>query len=82
MELLYGSNHAAIYIKIMAPFFIFHYFQGPLQATLQAMDLARAAMINSFIGAAVKTALIFVLASIPSLGIMGAALAIMIVMQS
>ncbi|WP_078545401.1 stage V sporulation protein B [Litchfieldia alkalitelluris] len=78
MELMYGTNNAAIFVKVMAPFFIFHYFQGPLQATLQALDLARAAMINSIIGAAVKTALIFILASQPSLGIMGAALAIMI----
>ncbi|MBD8069322.1 stage V sporulation protein B [Bacillus sp. PS06] len=78
MELMYGSSNAAIFVKVMAPFFIFHYFQGPLQATLQALDLARAAMINSIIGAVVKTALIFILASQPALGIMGAALAIMI----
>jgi len=78
MVIMYGSGNASIYVKVMAPFFIFHYFQGPLQATLQALDLARAAMINSFIGAAVKTALIFVLATRPELGIMGAALAIMI----
>ncbi|MDF0726798.1 stage V sporulation protein B [Cytobacillus sp. S13-E01] len=76
MELMYGSSNAAIFVKVMAPFFIFYYFQGPLQATLQAMDLAKAAMINSFIGAAVKTAIIFILATRPELGIMGAALAI------
>ncbi|MFT4412767.1 stage V sporulation protein B [Fredinandcohnia humi] len=78
MELMYGNSNSAIYIKIMAPFFIFYYFQGPLQATLQALDLAKAAMINSFIGNLVKTAAIFILATRPSLGIMGAALAIMI----
>ncbi|MFC4320915.1 stage V sporulation protein B [Litchfieldia salsa] len=78
MELMYGTSNAAIFIKVMAPFCIFYYFQGPLQATLQALDLARAAMINSIIGAVVKTALIFILASQPSLGIMGAALGIMV----
>ncbi|WP_078379558.1 stage V sporulation protein B [Sutcliffiella halmapala] len=81
MLLMYGSSKAAIYIKVMAPFFLFYYFQGPLQATLQALDLAKAAMINSFIGAFVKTAVIFVLASKPAFGIMGAALGIVIGMM-
>lgn len=78
MQLMYGNSRSAIYVKVMAPFFIFYYFQGPLQATLQALDLAKAAMINSFIGAIVKTAVIFLLATRPSLGIMGAALGIVI----
>lgn len=78
MELMYGTSHSAVFVKVMAPFFIFYYFQGPLQATLQALDLAKAAMINSFIGAAIKTGAIFVLATQPQFGIMGAALAIMI----
>lgn len=81
MLFMYGSSKAAIYIKVMAPFFLFYYFQGPLQATLQALDLAKAAMINSFIGALVKTGVIFVLASKPSFGIMGAALGIVIGMM-
>ncbi|MDQ0244580.1 stage V sporulation protein B [Bacillus fengqiuensis] len=78
MQLMYGSVKAAVFVQVMAPFFIFHYFQGPLQAVLQALNLAQAAMINSFIGAAVKTALIFMLATRPTFGIMGAALAIVI----
>jgi stage V sporulation protein B len=78
MIVMYGSSQSAIFVKVMAPFFIFQYFQGPLQAVLQALDLAKAAMVNSLIGAAVKTALIFVLATRPTLGIMGAALAIVI----
>ncbi|WP_449537103.1 stage V sporulation protein B [Ferdinandcohnia sp. Marseille-Q9671] len=81
MELMYGNSNSAIYIKVMAPFFIFYYFQGPLQATLQALDLAKAAMINSFIGNIIKTGAIFILATRPSLGIMGAALAIVIGMM-
>ncbi|WP_096153225.1 MULTISPECIES: stage V sporulation protein B [Bacillus] len=76
MLLMYGTSNSAIYIKVMAPFFLFYYFQGPLQATLQALDLAKAAMINSLIGAVIKTALIFILAT--QIGIMGAALAIVI----
>jgi stage V sporulation protein B len=76
MQLMYGANNAAVFVKVMAPFFLFYYVQGPLQAVLQGLDLAKAAMINSFIGAAIKTLLIFLLATNPSLGIMGAALAI------
>jgi stage V sporulation protein B len=76
MDLMYHSPTSASYIKIMTPFFFFLYFQGPLQAVLQALDLARAAMINSLIGALVKLAAIFALATRPEFGIMGAALAI------
>ncbi|MGM7683007.1 stage V sporulation protein B [Cytobacillus sp. Hm23] len=81
MEIMYGTSNAAIYVKLMAPFFILHYFQGPLQATLQALDLAKAAMINSLIGAIVKLAAIFALATQPEIGIMGAALAIVVSMM-
>lgn len=78
MQLMYGTSNSAIFVKVMAPFFIFYYFQGPLTAVLQAMNLAKAALINSFIGSAVKIAAIFALATRPELGIMGAALAIVI----
>jgi stage V sporulation protein B len=76
MDLMYNAPTVSTYIKIMAPFSIFLYFQGPLQAALQALNLAKAAMVNSLIGAVVKISAVFVLASRPELGIMGAALAI------
>ncbi|MEK4175818.1 stage V sporulation protein B [Aeribacillus sp. FSL K6-2848] len=76
MIFMYGNAQSAIYVKVMAPFFIFYYFQGPLQAALQALNLAKAAMTNSLIGSILKTALIFVFATRPELGIIGAALAI------
>ncbi|MBM7716523.1 stage V sporulation protein B [Siminovitchia sp. FSL H7-0308] len=76
MATIYGSVTGAYFIKLMAPFFIFQYYQGPLQAILQALDLARAAMINSMIGAVVKLAVIYVLATRPEFGINGAALGI------
>lgn len=78
MQIMYGSTSGAIFIKLMAPFFLFHYYQGPLQATLQALDLARAAMINSLIGSIVKLLVIFALASQPNFGINGAALGIIV----
>jgi stage V sporulation protein B len=76
MIVMYGSKNGSQFIKLMAPFFIFQYYQGPLQATLQALDLARAAMINSLIGAVVKLGVIFALATQPEIGINGAALGI------
>jgi len=74
MDLMYHSPQSAVYVHVMAPFFFLFYFQAPLAAVLQALDLAKAAMINSFIGAFVKIAAMFALASRPELGIMGAAL--------
>nr|WP_263325605.1 stage V sporulation protein B [Neobacillus sp. Marseille-Q6967] len=78
MELMYGSSKGSHFIRLMAPFFLFYYYQGPLQAVLQALNLARAAMINSLIGAVVKTAVIFALASQAAFGINGVALGIMV----
>lgn len=78
MQIMYGSTKGSYFIRVMAPFFLFYYYQGPLQAVLQALNLARAAMINSLIGAVVKTAVIFVLTSQASFGITGAALGIVI----
>ncbi|MCR6106192.1 stage V sporulation protein B [Salipaludibacillus agaradhaerens] len=78
MDLVYDAPTVAGYLKIMAPFSLFLYFQGPLQAALQALNLAKSAMMNSLIGAIVKTATIFILASRPELGIMGAALGVVL----
>lgn len=78
MELMYHAPEVAIYLKVMAPLSIFLFFQGPLQATLQALNLAKAAMMNSLFGAIIKISAIFVLTSRPELGILGAAIAVVI----
>lgn len=78
MEVMFGNTSGSQFIKLIAPFIIINYFQGPLQSTLQALNLARAAMINSLIGAIVKTAIIFLLASQPTFGINGVALGIIV----
>ncbi|MEI4829422.1 stage V sporulation protein B [Bacillus sp. FJAT-53711] len=76
LTLMYGSDSAILFIQVLAPCFLFHYFQGPLTSVLQALNLARAAMMNTFIGAIVKLLVIFVLASQPQFQMMGVALAI------
>lgn len=73
---MYGSDSATAFIQLLAPCFLFHYFQSPLTSVLQALNLARAAMMNTFIGAIVKLIVIFVLASRPEFQMMGVALAI------
>ena len=76
MTLMYGHANSAHYIRTLAPFFLFFFYQGPLQAAMQAMNMAGAAMMNSFIGALVKTVLIFALATRPDFGIKGVTIAL------
>lgn len=76
LTLMYGTDHAAIFIKVLAPLSILYYFQGPLTSALQALDLAKAAMINSLIGSVAKILVIFALASRAEFQIMGVAIAI------
>lgn len=73
---MYGTSNASKYIILMAPFFLFLYIQAPLQSALFALDLAKYAMWNSFIGSIVKYSVLVVLASNEQFGIMGVAIAI------
>ncbi|MCA1021702.1 stage V sporulation protein B [Halobacillus litoralis] len=73
---VYGTSHASFMLQFMAPFFLLHYIQTPLQAALQALDLARPAMWNTLIGAVVKFIVLVALTSRPEFGIHGAAAAI------
>ncbi|SFA69202.1 stage V sporulation protein B [Lentibacillus halodurans] len=75
LNFMYGSANASNFLVLMAPFFILLYIQSPLQAALQALDLARPAMWNSLIGAAIKLTVLFLLASNPNFGINGVAIA-------
>lgn len=75
LTLMYKSDQATPFILLLAPCFIFYYFQGPLQAVLQALNLANSAMVNSFVGSVVKIACILLLATNPKFGINGVALA-------
>lgn len=78
LDLMYDSPDSAVFVYMMAPFFFLFYFQGPLQAVLQALNLASAAMINSLVGAVVKILTMLALASRPEFGIMGAAIGVVV----
>lgn len=73
---LYKNAEVGKMLKMMAPFALFLYFQGPLQAVLQALDRPGNALVNTLVGAIVKLALICYLASRPQWGILGAVVAI------
>src|SRR5699024_8854706 len=68
---MYGTANASHFLVLMAPFFILLYIQSPLQATLQALDLAKPAMWNSLIGAIFKFSVLITLASRSEFGING-----------
>ncbi|MCM3630118.1 stage V sporulation protein B [Paenibacillus glycanilyticus] len=75
-RLMYNHADIAPMLRLMAPIGIFIYLQAPLQAALQALNKPGTALMNTFIGAAVKLILIVMLASKPELGIYGALIAI------
>ncbi|MBJ6362956.1 stage V sporulation protein B [Paenibacillus sp. GCM10012307] len=76
VRILYHHADIAPMLQLMAPIAIFIYMQAPLQAALQALEKPGTALLNTFIGAAVKIILIVQLASNPSFGIYGALIAI------
>lgn len=76
--LLYNHSEAGKLLKMIAPIALFIYFQAPLNAALQALDKPGTALLNSFIGAAIKLILIFLLTAQLKMGITGAVIAICI----
>ncbi|TCP31306.1 stage V sporulation protein B [Scopulibacillus darangshiensis] len=72
---IYHSPEAGVYLKIMAPFFLLHYFQIPLESILIGLGKANIALINDVLPTIVSLASIYWLASNPELGIKGVALA-------
>ncbi|MCP8616983.1 stage V sporulation protein B [Salirhabdus salicampi] len=75
---MYNDTDAAFFVTFMAPFFLLLYFQSPLQAALQALDLAKQAMYNSIIGAIVKFFVLLALATQPAFGIKGVVISIVV----
>ncbi|AFQ44149.1 stage V sporulation protein B [Desulfosporosinus meridiei DSM 13257] len=78
MTLIYKSPQAAPFLKFIAPFFLFHYLQTPLQSTLVGLGHAKAAMLNNMISKGMTILLIYPLSANLKLGIYGVILAICI----
>ncbi|MET3574670.1 oligosaccharide flippase family protein [Bhargavaea ullalensis] len=73
---LFHISNGEKYMLMLAPIFFFYYIQGPLHSILQAMQEAKAAMMNSVYGGIGKLAVMFILASRPGLQEAGAVMAI------
>lgn len=58
MKLIYNTHEGVNYIRIIAPFFLFHYIQGPLTSVLQATNKAKEAMMSTLVGIFIKLGLI------------------------
>ena len=62
LKFLYNTNLGINYIKIIAPFFLIHYIQGPLTTYLTDIDKANIAMRGTLVGAIIKNITLVVLA--------------------
>lgn len=70
LKLIYNTKEGINYIKIISPFFLLYYIQGPLTSSMQAMNKANIAMIGTLIGAIIKTILLLLLSYL-KIGIWG-----------
>jgi len=61
LKLIFNTTLGNNYIKIIAPFFLLHYIQGPLTAFLQAIGKATTACSGTLTGAIIKNILMFIL---------------------
>lgn len=61
LKLIYNTNEGLIYIKVVAPFFLLHYIQGPLTASMQAMNKAKEAMLGTLYGSIIRCLLLLTL---------------------
>ena len=62
LKFIYNTTLGSDYVRLIAPFFIFHYIQGPLTTYLQAINKANCAMYGTLLGSIIKNILLFVLA--------------------
>lgn len=60
LKFIYNTTVGISYIKVLAPLFIFHYIQNPLNSALQAMGKAKDAMNGTLQGTIIRLTIIFV----------------------
>jgi stage V sporulation protein B len=58
---IYNTKLGVNYIRIVCPFFLLYYIQGPLTSYLQAVNLAGVAMRGTLFGAIIKNILLIIL---------------------
>ena len=70
LQFIYHTNEGISYMKVLAPICLFHYVQGILSSSLQAMGKARLSMKGTFYGTILKTITLFILGML-KIGIYG-----------
>ncbi|MFC0274494.1 stage V sporulation protein B [Metabacillus herbersteinensis] len=73
--LIYKSPEAGTLLKILAPFYLLHYFRNPLQSVIIGLGKASSVMMNDLVASTAKLVFIFLFASNSELGIYGVCLA-------
>jgi stage V sporulation protein B len=61
LKFIYNTDLGINYIRVICPFFLLHYIQGPLTSYLQAINMADIAMRGTFVGAIIKNLLLLIL---------------------
>ena len=61
LNFIYNTTLGVGYVKVVAPFFLLHYIQGPLTSYLQAVNKADKAMMGTLVGAIIKNVLLAIL---------------------
>lgn len=64
LKLIYNVDKGENYIKVLAPFFILLYIQGPLSSVLQAINESKAIMYHNLIGTLLKITAIVILSKL------------------
>lgn len=67
----FHSKQAAVFLQLLAPYFLFHYFTIPMQAYLIGLGLVKDAFIHSVYATIVTFALIYLVGSRPEWGMEG-----------
>lgn len=76
LKFIYNTNLGVNYVRIIAPFFLMHYIQGPLTAYMQGANMAKEAMLGTLWGMIIKNILLVMLAIL--MGIWGLIIASLI----
>jgi len=60
LKTFYHTKEGASYLKILAPFFLLYYLEGPFSTALQAMNKSKNIMIDNLLGMIIKSLAIFI----------------------
>ncbi|MDQ0414586.1 polysaccharide biosynthesis protein [Mesobacillus stamsii] len=67
----FHSEQAAVFLQLLAPYFLFHYFTIPMQAYLIGLGLVKDAFLHSVYATILTFTLIYLLGTRPGLGMEG-----------